>query len=92
MPSDNTSSSERPELFLTDEESALVSLTCVERQVYGLFLAGLRWPGIARHLGINPNSIHRHKERLFQKLDAYSEIDLVLFAVRHNLIPESFES
>ena len=92
MPSDNIGSSEQPELFLTDEESALVSLTFVERQVYGLFIIGLRWPGIARHLGINPSSIHRHKERLFQKLDAYSEIDLVLFAVRHNLIPESPES
>ena len=92
MPSDNTSSSEQPDSFLTQDEAALISLTCTERQVYGLFLTGLRWPGIARHLGINPNSIHRHKERLFQKLDAFSEIDLVLFAVRHNLIPESLES
>lgn len=61
------------------------SLTEREIQVLGLVVAGKSLNAIAAELHLSPKTISSHKIRLMQKLGTDSNMDLVRYAIRHNL-------
>lgn len=63
------------------------SLTERETQVLRLVVAGKSLNAIAAELHLSPKTISSHKIRLMQKLGVDSNMDLIRYALRHNLAP-----
>ena len=57
-----------------------------ELDVVELVANGLTTPEVAKKLGLSPNTISRHRERIMKKLGVHSTTDLVKFAIRTGLI------
>jgi DNA-binding NarL/FixJ family response regulator len=47
---------------------------------------GQRIGAIAEGLGINPKTVHTYRSRIMSKLGARTNVDLVLYAVEHDLL------
>ncbi|MEW6594324.1 MAG: response regulator transcription factor [Thermodesulfobacteriota bacterium] len=62
------------------EQAALLSQR--EVQVVELVAAGFTTPEIAEKLHLSPKTISRHRERIMQKLNIRSSVELVKFALR----------
>ena len=58
-----------------------------EREVFALFLAGLRWKEIASQLNIGDRTVHTHHAALLRKLGVDNTVDLVKIGIRHGLTP-----
>lgn len=59
-----------------------------ELQVLVGLARGLRVAELASSLGINPKTVHTYRARVFDKLRVRTNVDLVLYAVEHDLLPK----
>lgn len=64
------------------EDSQADILSQREIQVVELVAAGLTTPEIAETLQLSPKTVSRHRERIMQKLNIRSTVELVKFALR----------
>ncbi len=73
---------------LADESLSpgLEVLTARELQVLELVAAGLTTPQIAAELALSPKTISRHRERIMNKLNMHSSVELIKFAIKTGLI------
>jgi len=62
-------------------------LTDREREVFQLMAENRSSPEIGRILGISPKTVRNHRANLMEKLGLHSQSDVVMFALRHGLIP-----
>lgn len=69
-----------------DAKNDLRVLSERERQVLELVSEGDNNREIGKKLGISPNTVSRHRERIMSKLDLHSCAELVKFAIRTGLI------
>ena len=63
-----------------------IELTEREREIILLCRDGLLCKEIAARLGISPNTVNTHKERIFQKLGINSTIEMVQYALKMGII------
>lgn len=69
-----------------DADKDLEVLSKRELQVLELVAEGLTTPEIGEMLGISPNTVARHRERIMDKLNLHKSTELVKFAIRTGLI------
>ena len=62
------------------------SLTNRERQILTLAANGLTNQDIADQLVLSPNTVHRHRTSLMQKLGLHSRLDLLRYCIRRGLV------
>ncbi|MBK6345279.1 MAG: response regulator transcription factor [Bacteroidales bacterium] len=62
------------------------SLSKREFEILKLFAEGLSNPQIAEQLFISTRTVESHKNHIMQKLNLKSAVDLVKFAIRHQII------
>lgn len=62
-------------------------LSARETEVLQLLGAGSSNQQIATALGISPNTVRNHVQRIFEKLDAHSRLEAVAIAARLGLLP-----
>ncbi|MDA3881752.1 MAG: response regulator transcription factor [Bacteroidales bacterium] len=67
-------------------EVPTVTLTSRETEILTLFAEGLSNKEIASRLFISIRTVESHKNNIMQKLDVKSSVDLVKYAIKHNLI------
>lgn len=60
----------------------LASLTSREQDVLGCLREGLSNPAIAKRLGLTPNTVRNHVQRILYKLDVHSKLEAVVLASR----------
>lgn len=73
-----------------DSLDAYQKLTPREREVLSLVANGLTTNEIASRLFLSPNTVHRHRNNLMQKLGLHDRLDLLRYCLRRGLIaPES---
>jgi two-component system, NarL family, response regulator NreC len=65
------------------------TLTSREREVLQLSSEGHTLPEIAARLGISPRTVETHRTNLMHKLALRTQADLIRYAVRRGLLPES---
>jgi two-component system, NarL family, nitrate/nitrite response regulator NarL len=63
-------------------------LTARELEVVGLITEGCTNKDIARTFGISEETVKRHLTNIFNKLGVGNRLELALFALNHNLMPE----
>ena len=63
----------------------LATLTPRERAVMGLLAKGWSRNDVAAALGVSPNTVRTHTQRVYAKLQLHTAADLVRFAVRQGL-------
>jgi DNA-binding NarL/FixJ family response regulator len=61
-------------------------LTAREREVVHLVADGLRTREIAEHLGISEKTVESHRSAIMRKLHVDTVVDIVRFAIRHNIV------
>lgn len=61
-------------------------LTHREREVLELLVAGIAGNGIARRLGISPNTVRTHVQSILTKLQVHSRLEAATFAVRNGIV------
>ena len=66
----------------------LSPLSARERDIFRLLVAGRTMLEIAAQLCISVKTVETHKTRIFRKLDVHSVVQLVRFAVAHDLLLE----
>lgn len=64
-------------------------LTARELEVVNLITEGCTNKDIAKTFGISEETVKRHLTNIFNKLGVGNRLELALFALNHNLIPES---
>jgi DNA-binding NarL/FixJ family response regulator len=64
----------------------LASLTPREREIFSLLVAGMSVKAIAEQLDISHKTIHVHRANLLEKLNCETTVDLVHFALEHQLL------
>lgn len=69
---------------MTPSGTQLALLTVRETQVVTLLLEGLSNKGIARQLGLSPETVKDHLGRIYHKLDVSGRIEL--FSQTRNLV------
>jgi two-component system response regulator NreC len=62
------------------------SLTAREREVLSLIANGLTTQQIAERLFLSPNTVHRHRTALMQKLGLHDRMELLRFCIRRGLV------
>lgn len=62
------------------------SLTVREREVLLLVANGMTTQEIADRLGLSPNTVHRYRTSLMQKLQLHNRLDLLRYCIRRGLI------
>lgn len=73
-----------------DSLDAYQKLTPREREVLSMVANGLTTNEIASRLYLSPNTVHRHRNNLMQKLGLHDRLDLLRYCLRRGLIaPES---
>jgi len=65
------------------------TLTSREREVLQLSAEGRTLPEIAARLGISPRTAETHRTNAMRKLALRTQADLIRYAVRRGLLPES---
>jgi two-component system nitrate/nitrite response regulator NarL len=61
-------------------------LTQREREVLELLVAGTAGNGIARRLGISPNTVRTHVQSILTKLQVHSRLEAATFAVSNGIV------
>jgi PAS domain S-box-containing protein len=69
-----------------DERRLIESLTPREHEVLELLAAGLDSSAIARRLHISPRTQRNHVSSILAKLDVHSQLQAVLFGLRHGVV------
>lgn len=64
-------------------------LTAREQQILELVAQGLAGKQVARHLGISPKTVEKHKTRIYSKLHVPNQAAAVRWAVGSGLIPST---
>lgn len=64
----------------------LERLTPREREIFNLLVVGLSVKAIAEQLDISNKTIHVHRANLLEKLNCETAVDLVHFALEHQLL------
>ena len=67
-------------------ESRTGTLTAREREIVQLLAEGQSNKGVASTLGISVKTAQTHRANIMRKLDLHSVSDLVLYAVRNNIV------
>ena len=62
------------------------SLTSREREVLVMVGQGLTTQEIAERLCLSPNTVHRHRSTLMQKLGLHDRLDLLRYCIRRGLV------
>jgi two-component system, NarL family, response regulator NreC len=62
------------------------SLTAREREVLSLVASGLTNGEIGERLFLSPNTVHRHRTSLMQKLGLHDKLELLRFCIKRGLI------
>ncbi len=70
------------------EQVKIDRLTQREREVMTLILEGLPNRQIAARLVISETTVSHHLTSIFAKLEVTSRFDLIIYAHRHNLVPQ----
>jgi DNA-binding NarL/FixJ family response regulator len=70
----------------TKTAAAIAEFTKREREIINLCRDGLLCKEIAARLGISPNTVNTHKERIFQKLGINSAMEMVQYALKNGII------
>jgi DNA-binding NarL/FixJ family response regulator len=68
------------------EDNPLKLLTAREFEIFRLFVAGRGAADIARILNLSAKTVANNRTLINQKLRAASDVELVLLALRHNLV------
>jgi len=68
-------------------KSPLESLSGRERQVLQLLAEGRSVPEVAGLISISPRTVETYRSRLYEKLGVKDLRELVLFAVKHGILP-----
>ncbi|MCL2738957.1 MAG: response regulator transcription factor [Bacteroidales bacterium] len=63
-----------------------IELSKREREVIELCRDGLLCKEIAARLGISPNTVNTHKERIFQKIGINNTLEMVQYALKNGII------
>ena len=61
-------------------------LTAREREIVQLLAEGKTCRGVAEALGLSVKTAETHRSNIMRKLDLHSVSDLVIFAIRHNIV------
>ncbi|MCQ2140798.1 MAG: response regulator transcription factor [Bacteroidales bacterium] len=69
-----------------DKEDAGVSFSAREMDIIRLSCEGLQYKEIAQELGISDNTVASIKKNIFHKLEINNSVELVLYAIKKNLI------
>jgi DNA-binding NarL/FixJ family response regulator len=69
-----------------DEWRLIESLSPREREVLQLLAAGLDSASIAHRLHISPRTERNHVANILAKLDVHSQLQAVVFALRHGVV------
>ncbi len=69
-----------------DSEDKLATLTRREHELLVMVVEGMSNPCIAEKLSISIRTVETHKTSILRKLDLHSTVDLVKFAIKHNII------
>jgi DNA-binding NarL/FixJ family response regulator len=72
-----------------EREPPLARLSDREREVFHLVLQGRTSAEIGEILSVSPKTVETYRHRMTQKLGVSGPIELVKFAVRHDLLSES---
>jgi len=70
----------------TKEQVALLSLSPTERRIFDLWITGMATGKIAKTIKVRPESVTGYKRKILDKLHLANSMDVVLFAVRQDLI------
>lgn len=68
------------------QRRALAELTPREKEIFDLLVAGLSVKVIADQLNLSHKTVHVHRANILGKLQCENTIDLVHYALEHNLI------
>jgi two-component system, NarL family, response regulator NreC len=68
------------------EADSYTNLTAREREVLSLVANGLSNHEIAERLVVSPNTVHRHRTSLMQKLGLHDRLDLLRYCIQRGLI------
>lgn len=68
------------------QKQGIQELTNREREVFNLLVAGLSVKVIAEQLNLSHKTVHVHRANVLGKLQCESTIDLVHYALEHNII------
>jgi len=82
-------SGDNPPQATAGEVPPALHLTARERQVLVLLLRGFSMKQVARDLGITPRTVAFHKYRIMETNGLRTNSELVSFALRHGLLPNS---
>jgi two-component system response regulator NreC len=69
-----------------DTQDSYQALTPREREVLSMVVNGLTTHDIASRLFLSPNTVHRHRNNLMQKLELHDRLDLLRYCLRRGLI------
>lgn len=70
----------------TPNADSYSALTPREREILSLVASGLSTTEMAERLYLSPNTVHRHRTSLMQKLGLHDRLDLLRYCVRRGLI------
>jgi DNA-binding NarL/FixJ family response regulator len=70
----------------SDDSRVETMLTPRQTEILELICDGLTEREIAETLGISHHTVHVHKNNIMQTLHLHSKVDLVKYAVQHNLV------
>jgi len=82
-------SREVADAYLTGDKPAASPLSPREREVLQLIAEGNSYKEIASALKISPKTVGQHRDRLMQKLHCRRTAELVKFALREGVTPDS---
>ena len=76
------------DVFKSKKKTSIVpaEFTKREREIILLCRDGLIGKEIAARLGISPNTVNTHKERIFQKLGINTTVEMVQYALKNGII------
>ena len=74
------------DVFKSKKKTSVVPNEFTEREIIELCRDGLPVKQIADRLGISPNTVNTHKERIFQKLGINNTIEMVQYALKNGII------
>jgi DNA-binding NarL/FixJ family response regulator len=71
-----------------DRQDLLDSLSPREREVFRLIVRGYSTARIARELCVSPKTVDTHRQRIYEKFDFHSGVDVIRFAALNGLLPD----
>ncbi len=74
---------------IKDDTSVKFSLTSKEKEVLRLLCEGYSSSEMASELCLSKRTVEGYRARLLQKTEQSNTLHLVLYAMRHNLVPEN---